>query len=149
MISIKATGIEETIKALNDLDIKTHTKILKSGVHAITADLTKQLEAASPVGLTKSSASIKYGSLRQSVREGGPRINTKRRAILDRIFMNFWWRFLELGTQDRQTKSGAFRGRMTDAKRFLNPVVESFASSALGKFTDQIAAEITKRGLKK
>lgn len=149
MIDMKITGIEETIKALNALDIKVHTKVLKSGVHAITADLAKQLEAAAPVGLTKSNASVKFGSLHESIKEGGPRINTKRKAILDKIFMSFWWRFVEFGTKDRHTKSGAFKGRMSDEKRFLNPVIESFVSGALGKFTDQIAAEITKIGLKK
>lgn len=149
--TVEATGIEDVLKRLNDLPDKIQTKILRKSIKDISTELLLALSVNVPVGKTKSNASQKYGSLRDSL--AATSIRLQKGELNVKIRGNFWWRFLEFGTKDRWTgkkrknrkaATKAFRGRLSDERRFLNPVMQDKLPTILDKVINSIRTEISR-----
>lgn len=144
---VKVTGIEALSKELNALPSKLHQKVLRSSINKVTEDIAQKIKNKAPTAIGgeghRSMASMKFGRLRDKIRAGAAR--RKGNVIGNVILAPFYWLFLEKGTQERWTKKRfrAFRGRVTNEARFVNPVLDDEAPEVLQKMLDEIAKQIS------
>lgn len=95
-VFIELEGLKEMVKGLDNLSDAAHNRIIRNASRVGATRVKKALQAAAPVGLVKSQASQKHGSLKSNIRVSQSRVD--RRFYVVSTGDAFWGGFLESGT---------------------------------------------------
>lgn len=133
-VELKLDGIEELKQALQQLADDVRDKLMIEAMLAAGEPIRQEAASRAPVrkgggGTLSRTITVEAGKKHvPSVRIG--------------IGAAAWYgRFIEIGTKQRKTKTGASRGQMT-AQPFLKPALAARRTEALEKFR-----EVIRRGL--
>lgn len=170
--SIRVLGLGEAINNLKQLEEKLRNNIIRRASRAAANVYLKDVKAQAYGAGRKMRTGLLGKSPGVAVSKKGDRITgrvkmrpinvagkTKVAALVRksrnlsvdpdkaRRFAAFYWRFLEKGTPERKTKSGAGRGSVS-ARPWVNPIFNSDSTAALDAYKAAIQAGLNEEALK-
>lgn len=164
---IRVLGLAQVVKNLQTLSEALQKKIMRRAVRAAAVPYAKEVKATTyggkrhrRTGLLIASQSISTGTkgddviakvrmrdvniakdnkIGRAVR--GARSLVPGAAKTPEKYRAFYWRFLEYGTKQRRTKSGADRGAVGESK-WVRPAFDSKSDEAINAFRLRLASDL-------
>ena len=144
----KFIGSEAFTKGLRGLPEVLTEKVLAVADRKLAASLRGEVRKTAPQSQKRTPQNTRYGTLRKNIRGRGTRRGTRlRRENITQIVGTgdaFWALFLEFGTENRTTASGANRGKIT-ATSFFEKAIDSVEARGLDIYQNAAVAEFDKQ----
>ena len=132
-VEVKVTGLDELQRDLNKLAESVSPKELQPILKTEADGFVPKLLPLTPVGPT--------GNLRRGVQSWNPKINRRHPDAMARAGVKYkiapHVHFIEYGTKERSTKTGAYRG-YSPARPFIMPLADKELPGMLKRIIERI-----------